>query len=137
MFGPPGYAYVYAIYGRYFCMNVTCEPPGLAGCILIRALEPLQGVSQMALNRSLQPGASPRQLTSGPGRLCLALGLTRPTHNALDLCDPASPLQIRDDGYPAPELIVTPRIGISAAVDWPLRFAVRGNPCVSGPRSMR
>ena len=137
IFGPPGFAYVYAIYGRYFCMNVTCEPPGVAGCILIRALEPLQGAARMALNRGLPPGASPRQLTSGPSRLCMALGLTRPTHNALDLCDPASPLQVRDDGYPAPNVLVTPRIGINVAVDFPLRFAIRGNPCVSGPRKLR
>jgi len=137
MFGPPGYAYVYAIYGRYFCMNVTCEPEGMAGCILIRALEPLEGADLMRLNRGLPPSAPPRQLTSGPSRLSMALGLTRPTHNALDLCDPASPLQIRDDGYPAPDVLITPRIGINVAIDFPLRFAIRGNPCVSGPRKLR
>ena len=137
IFGPPGHAYVYAIYGRYFCMNITCEPEGLAGCILIRALEPLRGADLMAANRGLQPGAPPRGLTSGPSRLCMALGLTRPTHNALDLCDPASPFQVRDDGHPTPDVLVTPRIGINVAVDFPLRFAIRGTPFVSGPRKMR
>jgi DNA-3-methyladenine glycosylase len=65
------------------------------------------------------------------------MGLTRLAHNGLDLLDPASPLQIRDDGTPMPEPLVTVRIGIHEAVDWPLRFAVPGNPCVSGPKKMR
>jgi DNA-3-methyladenine glycosylase len=65
------------------------------------------------------------------------MGLTRLTHNGLDLLDPASPLQIRDDGAPVPKPVVTVRIGIHEAVDWPLRFAVPGNLCVSGPKKMR
>jgi len=137
IFGPPGHAYVYAIYGRYFCMNITCEVDGLAGCVLVRALEPVIGLDLMAANRGLEPGAGPRELTSGPSRLCQAMGLTRLAHNGLDLLDPASPLQIRDDGTPMPEPLVTVRIGIHEAVDWPLRFAVPGNPCVSGPKKMR
>ena len=88
----------------------------------------------MALNRGLMPGAAARQLSSGPSRLCQALGLTRQTHNGLDLLDPASPLQVRDDGYTAGEVLVTPRIGIHEAADWPLRFALAGNACVSGAR---
>jgi DNA-3-methyladenine glycosylase len=136
IFGPPGHAYVYAIYGRYFCMNVTCEVEGTAGCILIRALEPLSGLAQMALNRGLPSNATPRQLTSGPSRLCQALALTRPTHNGLDLLDPASPLQLLDDGFAVSEVHVTPRIGIKHAVDWPLRFIMRENECVSGPRRL-
>jgi DNA-3-methyladenine glycosylase len=91
----------------------------------------------MAANRGLPPGATLRELTSGPSRLCQALGLTRLAHNGLDLLDPASPLQIRDDGHPVPKPLVTPRIGIHEAADWPLRFAVAGNPCVSGPKNMR
>jgi DNA-3-methyladenine glycosylase len=137
IFGPAGYAYVYAIYGRYFCMNISCEADGLAGCVLLRALEPVIGNDLMAANRGLEPGATPRELTSGPSRLCQALGLTRLAHNGLDLQDPASPLQVRDDGAPVPEPLVTPRIGIHEAADWPLRFAVPGNPCVSGPKKMR
>jgi DNA-3-methyladenine glycosylase len=73
IFGPAGHAYVYAIYGRYFCMNITCEPDGIAGCVLLRALEPLAApgsaeFAAMALNRGLQPGAPPSQLASGPRR---------------------------------------------------------------------
>jgi len=133
LFGPPGYAYVYSIYGRYFCMNVTCEPEGQAGCILIRALEPLVGHALMAANRGLAANASAWQLTGGPSRLCQAMGLTRESHNALNLLDPASPLLLLDDGYAAGQVVITPRIGIRHAVDWPLRFALAGNPCVSGP----
>jgi len=134
LFGPAGHAYVYAIYGRYFCMNVSCEETGQAGCVLLRALEPLAGQAQMALNRSLQPGATPSELTSGPSRLCQALGLTRASHNGRDLLDPASPLQILDDGFPVNEVLVTARIGIKHAVDWPLRFALPEHKCVSGSR---
>ena len=137
LFGPAGHAYVYAIYGRYFCMNITCEVEGKAGCILVRALEPLTGAEQMALNRGLALGVAARQLTSGPSRLCQALGLTRIGHNLVDLLDPASPLQVLDDGFPASEVLITPRIGIHEAVDWPLRFAIPGNHCVSGRKAMR
>src|SRR5471030_2607308 len=78
LFGPAGYAYVYSIYGRYFCMNVSCEAEGQAGCLLIRALEPVTGVEAMARNRGLPPNLAltdnvSRQLTSGPSRLCQAL----------------------------------------------------------------
>ena len=136
LFGPAAHAYVYAIYGRYFCMNIGCESEGRAGCVLLRALEPLAGAGQMALNRGLAPGAPGRQLTSGPSRLCQALSLTRQGHNGLDLLDPLSPLQVRDDGYQVTELRVTARIGIHEAVDWPLRFALQGHICVSGPKSL-
>jgi DNA-3-methyladenine glycosylase len=142
LFGPAGYAYVYAIYGRYFCMNISCEAEGRAGCVLLRALEPLAGVEQMALNRGLNANGLSgeklaRQLTSGPSRLCQALGLTRLTHNGLDVTDAASVLQVYDDGYPAGEVLVTPRIGIHEAVDWPLRFILSGHPCVSGPKTLQ
>jgi DNA-3-methyladenine glycosylase len=136
LFGPAAHAYVYAIYGRYFCMNVTCEPAGLAGCILLRALEPVLGLEQMAANRGLNVAAPARQLTSGPGRLCQALGLTRHQHNGLDLLDRASPLQLRDDGVSVSRVLVTPRIGIRHAVERPLRFALPGYPCVSGPGNL-
>ena len=137
LFGPAGHAYVYAIYGRYFCANISCEIEGRAGCVLVRALEPIAGQAQMALNRGLEPGASPRELTSGPSRLCQALGLTRLTHNGLDLTDPASALQVRDGGGPPADPLITVRIGINHARDWPLRFVLAGHACVSGPRSMR
>jgi DNA-3-methyladenine glycosylase len=137
IFGPAGHAYVYSIYGKYFCMNVSCEPEGQAGCVLVRALEPLHGAEQMRVNRGLEHGAKPSQLTAGPSRLCQALGLTRPTHNGLDLTDAASALQLLDDGFPEAEAHVTVRIGIRHAVDLPLRFILRGHPCVSGPRKLR
>jgi DNA-3-methyladenine glycosylase len=137
LFGPPGHAYIYSIYGRYFCANVSCEPEGLGSGVLFRALEPLAGLDRMARNRGLKPGTSPGQLTSGPGRLCQALGLSRLKHDGLDLTDPASPLQIRDDGCPDQEALVTVRIGITHAVDLPLRFVLRGHPCVSGPKRLR
>jgi DNA-3-methyladenine glycosylase len=136
IFGPPGHAYVYQIYGQYFCMNVTCEPEGQAGCILIRALEPVAGIPGMAANRGLPPSAPHPLLTSGPSRLCQALGLTRADHNGLDLLDSDSPLQLRDDGFIAPEALVTVRIGIRHAVDLPLRFSLPGHKCVSGRKSL-
>lgn len=136
IFGAPGHAYVYSIYGRYFCMNITCEPEGQAGCILLRALKPVAGLKQMARNRGLEGGAALRELTSGPSRLCLALGLTRAAHNGLDLLDPQSPLQVLDDGFRVGEVCVTVRIGIRHAVDLPLRFSLAGNTCVSGPKSL-
>ena len=136
LFGPAGHAYVYTIYGRYFCMNVSCEAEGHAGCVLLRALEPVTGADQMARNRGLTANAPKKQLTSGPSRLCQALGLTRMSHNGLDLLAAASPLQLRDDGYQVSEVLVTARIGIHAAEDWPLRFALAGHNYVSGPRSL-
>ena len=136
LFGPAGHAYVYSIYGRYFCMNITCEVEGRAGCVLLRALEPVAGLKQMARRRGLGPGATPRELTSGPSRLCQALGLKRIPHNGMDLLDAASPLQVRDDGYKVEEVLVTRRIGIRHAVDLPLRFAVAGNACVSGSKAL-
>jgi DNA-3-methyladenine glycosylase len=148
LFGHAGYAYVYSIYGQYFCMNVSCETEGQAGCLLIRALEPVVGAAQMAHNRGLDTNGITkgkaadrvaRQLTSGPSRLCQALEIVRASHNGLDLTDPKSHFQIRDDGFQVNEALLTPRIGINPsnpALDWPLRFAVPGHPCVSGPRSL-
>jgi DNA-3-methyladenine glycosylase len=136
MFGPAAHAYVYSIYGRYFCMNITCEKDGRAGCVLLRALEPVAGFDQMASNRGLGSDVPARQLTSGPSRLCQALGLTRPAHNGLDLLDPGSPLQVRDDGFRVRQMLVTSRIGISQAVDLPLRFALAEHSCVSGAKSI-
>ena len=136
LFGPAGHAYVYSIYGLYYCMNISCEREGQAGCLLLRALEPVIGIAEMARNRGLDEDAPLRMISSGPSRLCLALGLTRPGHNGLDVTDGASILQVREDGFPATEVVITPRIGIKHAVDWPLRFAFRGHPCVSGPRKL-
>jgi len=136
LFGPAGHAYVYSIYGLYYCMNISCERESLAGCLLLRALEPVTGIAEMARNRGLDEDAPARMIASGPSRLCLALGLTRATHNGLDVTNAKSPLQVREDGFSDPEVVVTPRIGIRHAVDLPLRFVVRGNACVSGPRRL-
>ncbi len=144
LFGHAGHAYVYSIYGRYFCMNVTCENEGQAGCVLIRALDPVAGFEQMAENRGLHWTAPltdqiARQLTSGPSRLCQAMAIVRTSHNGLDLTSRRSHFQIRDDGFQVTEAIATARIGINPsnpALDWPLRFAVPCHPCVSGPKSL-
>ncbi len=136
LWGAPGHAYVYFIYGMHACLNVSCEPAGVAGCVLVRALEPITGTREMAALRGLPPDTAPRLLTSGPGRLCQALGITRERLNGVDLLDPASELLLTEseDGWTPGEIHVTPRIGIRKAADRPLRFLLAGNPCVSGPR---
>ncbi len=131
MFGPPGRAYVYFIYGMHYCLNVSCEPDGQAGGVLFRALEPVSGMAEMARLRGLPDGASPRLLTSGPGRLCQALGIVRDGINGLDFTSRRSPLQICDDGYVPEGVTITPRIGISKASERPLRFLITGNTFVS------
>jgi len=136
IFGPAGHAYVYAIYGRSYCMNISCETEGKAGCVLLRALEPLTGMEEMARNRELRQDAAGRELTSGPGRLCQALGLTRAIHNGLDLLDPGSPLQVWECGIVVLEALVTPRIGIREGADRMLRFALPGCEYVSGPKRL-
>jgi DNA-3-methyladenine glycosylase len=136
LFGPPAHAYVYAIYGRYFCMNITCEVEGKAGCVLLRAVEPMVGRARMAANRGLAADAPASLIASGPGRLCMAMGLTRSAHNGLNVTSATSALQVRDGGERVLEVVTTVRIGIRHAVDWPLRFALRGHRCVSGPRRM-
>ncbi len=122
LFGPPGYAYVYFIYGMYDCLNFSCRPDGEPGGVLIRALEPVEGLKTMARLRGLASTANPKLLTSGPGRLCQALGITRANANGLDVTRAASPLQVRDDGFRPASILTTPRIGISKAIDKPLRF---------------
>jgi DNA-3-methyladenine glycosylase len=134
IFGPPGHAYVYFIYGMYNCLNVTCEPEGQAGCVLIRALEPVAGLDFMASHRRLAAGLKPALLTGGPGRLCQAMGITRAAHNGMDLISPLSELQIREPASSdcdLEEIAVTPRIGITKAAELPLRFMLAGNACVS------
>jgi DNA-3-methyladenine glycosylase len=136
LFGPAGHAYVYFIYGRYYCMNFSCEDEGRGGGVLLRAMEPVAGLEQMARNRKLPSGAPACELTGGPGRLCEAMGITRREHNGLDLVDPKSTLQVRDDGLRVTRVQVTRRIGIRHAVELPLRFALPGHPCVSGPKKI-
>ena len=121
MFGPPGHAYVYFIYGMYECMNVVTETDGTAGAVLIRALEPLRGIETM---RRRRPHAKREQdLTSGPGKLTIALGITR-RQNGADLT--RGPLTIHPPDHPLQfEIESTPRIGIRRCADWPLRFLLR------------
>jgi len=134
IFGPPGFAYVYFIYGNHYCLNVSCEPEGKAGCVLFRALEPLSGIEEMARARAIEIGgpADLPKLTSGPGRLCEAFGITRDRDNGCDLTSQNSSLWIGNDGYRARGIVATPRIGITKAADAPLRFLLGGNAFVSG-----
>jgi DNA-3-methyladenine glycosylase len=132
LFGPAGHAYVYFIYGMYYCLNFSCEPEGQAGCVLLRALEPIRGLEEMARQRGLPKSSAPCRLTSGPGRLCQALGITRSAINGVDVTQSDSPLQVGEDGFDPAEVVATPRIGIRKAADLPLRFLLKGNVCVSG-----
>jgi DNA-3-methyladenine glycosylase len=131
LFGPPGFAYVYFIYGMHFCLNISCEPDGQAGGVLLRALEPMEGLRTMARLRGLASTANPRLLASGPGRLCQALGIERETHNGIDVTNARSGLHVEDDGYEPGEIAALPRVGISKAADRPLRFTIAGNQFVS------
>jgi DNA-3-methyladenine glycosylase len=137
LFGPPGYAYSYFIYGNHYCLNVSCLPDGIAGGILFRALEPLEGIEEMARLRgvSVEKPNDLRKLTTGPGRLAEAFAITRQRDNEKDLTDASSDLLIAEDGYSPDRILVTPRIGISKAVERPLRYVIAGNAFVSGPRS--
>jgi DNA-3-methyladenine glycosylase len=131
IFGPAGHAYVYFIYGMYECLNLVAEPEGVAGCVLIRALEPVAGIELM---RQRRPAArKPEDLASGPGKLTLAMAITRAQNDA-DVTRGA--LVVRDTvEQRRVEIAVTPRIGITKCADLPLRFVMRGNRFVSGKTS--
>ena len=165
LFGPPGFAYVYFIYGNHYCLNVSCLPDGEAGGVLFRALEPIAGIELMAEARGIEvsamalrpiesriqassaSGAEPRsksaattgrpsvatlrKISSGPGRMSEALGVTRERDNGKNLASPRSDLQIVDDGYRARRVAVGPRIGITKSADHPLRYVIAGNLFVS------
>src|SRR5579864_4005283 len=132
LFGPPGHAYVYFIYGNHYCLNVSCLPDGTPGGILFRALEPINGIEEMFTLRGIPADSDLRRLTSGPGRMAAAFGITRERDNEKDLTSAKSDLYIADDGSPPPEVLITKRIGIKKAVDMPLRYIVAGNRFVSG-----
>jgi DNA-3-methyladenine glycosylase len=139
LFGPPGYAYVYFIYGNHYCLNVSCLPDGIAGGILFRALEPLVGMEQMAVARDVSVNSTRdlRKLTSGPGRLAEAFGITRARDNGKDLTSARSDLFIADAGYRVGRVLTTPRIGITKAARLPLRYVIAGNDFVSGVKRGR
>ena len=126
-----GHAYVYLAYGASFLLNVSSEAVGVGAGVLIRALEPLDGIPSMQRNRSLQ---NVRDLARGPGRLTVALDIDRRLDGA-DLCR-MGPLRLARDDIAAPEIGVSPRIGLSRETDRLLRFYVRGNPFVSGPKKL-
>jgi len=128
MFGPPGHLYSYLIYGMHVCANVVVGPPGRGAAVLIRALEPVEGVSAMIERRG---STAELNLCSGPGKLCQALGISL-DHDGLDLFDSESPVQLRPPDQPLTERIVTgPRIGITKAVDQPWRFGLADSPHLS------
>ena len=159
LFGPPGHAYVYFIYGKHYCLNVSCLPDGVPGCVLFRALEPVAGIEKMAEARGIVWRRAPspvqaerssaafggrrtsefamakesdlRKITSGPGRLTEALAITRARDNGKSLVSPRSDLRIADDGYRVGRVVVGPRIGITKSADHPLRYRIAGNAFVS------
>ena len=157
MFGPPGHAYVYLVYGMYDCLNVVTEPAGDPAALLVRAVEPLEGVEAMRVDRIVRATTrrrrdaeqaaaeaeridrlSPQRLASGPGLVTAAFGIDT-GWTGMDLCDPGSPLRLETapPGEPAPDVVATPRIGIAyAGAAWaarPWRFVERGNRSASGP----
>jgi DNA-3-methyladenine glycosylase len=162
MFGPPGYAYVYLVYGMYDCLNVVTEPSGTPAALLIRAVEPLEGVELMRLDRAARAGSRHRgrapdrheadaervgqldshRLASGPGLVGAAFGLDR-GWTGTDLCDPVSPLRLEaaSEEEAMPAVLDTPRIGIDGAGQpWttlPWRLSLAGHPSVSGSARAR
>jgi DNA-3-methyladenine glycosylase len=126
LFGPPGSWYVYLSYGMHWCANLVCQRAGLASAVLLRALEPLDGLEAMRRRRG---GVLDRDLCSGPGKLCQALGMTRELDGARMA---RSPVVVRPaEGWEKAAVAVTPRIGITKAADWPLRFHLTGSPWLS------
>ena len=129
IFGPPGRAYVYLCYGMHECLNLVAEPDGRAGCVLVRALEPLLGIQEIQRRRPRSKRLS--DLASGPGKLTLALGVTR-SRNGVDVT--RGPLTVRASRAPEPlEVVTTTRVGISASRDLPYRFYIKDNEFVSKP----
>jgi len=130
MFGPPGYAYVYRSYGIHWCLNFVCEPEGSASAVLIRAIEPLEGLAKMRRRRKLaQRHLDERLLCSGPGRLAQALGVTR-LHNGLALDRLPFELYGREETL---EVAVGVRIGITKAADMPWRYGLKDSEFLSKP----
>ncbi len=126
-----GHAYVYLAYGTSFMLNVSSEVSGVGAGVLIRAIEPTDGIAIMQRNRGTE---RVRDLARGPGRLCAALGIDRRL-DGIDLCQ-AGRLWLGCDGHAPDEIGQSKRIGITRAADSPLRFYVRGNPFVSGSQAL-
>ena len=162
MFGPPGHAYVYLVYGMHACLNVVTEREGSPAALLVRAVEPLEGMERMRADRIARAAANRREpsperttsdlerlqatadarLASGPGLVAAAFGLDT-NWTGMDLCDAASPLRLesRPADEPPPSIRATPRIGIGYAGEpWtirPWRLGIAGHPSVSGPTGAR
>jgi DNA-3-methyladenine glycosylase len=163
MYGPPGIAYVYLVYGMYDCLNIVTEPAGQPAALLVRAVEPVEGIEAMRSGRLASwrqrrkepptgeageaeaarlDGLPAERLASGPGLVAAAFGIDR-TMTGLDLLDPDSPLRLEaaPPGEPRPAIETTPRIGIGYAgspwTDVPWRFVVADHPSVSGPPARR
>jgi DNA-3-methyladenine glycosylase len=140
LFGPPGYAYVYFIYGNHYCLNVSCLPDGVPGGVLFRAFEPIAGIGEMAAARGielanesdLQNVTLLKKISSGPGRMAEAMEITRARDNGKSLMSAKSDLHLADDGYRVRRVMVTARIGIVKSAEHPLRFFIAGNAFVSG-----
>ncbi len=135
MYGPPGHAYVYFSYGMHWCLNLVCEQEGRASAVLLRAGEVVAGED---LARHRRPaGTGFARLASGPANLAAVLGLDG-SWDGVDVVPRGSALRLRP-GRPVaePDVVAGPRVGISRAADWPWRFHVAGNPCVSGSRRAR
>ncbi len=131
MYGLPGFAYIYFIYGMYHCLNFVTEPKGHPAAVLLRAAEPVEGIEIMA---ERAPHSAHRTILSGPGKFCRAFGLTR-EQNGLDLT--GSILYLEDRGEASPVISRSPRIGIRVGVEHLWRFYDRNSEAVSGPRSLK
>lgn len=137
MFGPPGHAYIYFVYGMYYCFNVVTAPSGVGEAVLIRALEPVEGIWLMEKRRR-EAGKCPKKLdvaslTNGPGKLVIAMGMTREMNGA-SLISSRLKILPADSLSPVPKkmpIVTTTRIGISTGNHLPLRFYIKGNPFVS------
>jgi DNA-3-methyladenine glycosylase len=129
LFGPPGHAYVYRSYGVHALLNTVCEPRGVGAAVLIRALEPVDGIEEMQIRRGLE---SVRSLCSGPGKLTQALGISL-GDNGVDLVDGPIRISARPDGWRDVPVAVDARIGITKAVELPWRFCAAGSRFLSRP----
>lgn len=132
LFGPPGLAYVYRSYGIHALLNAVCEPAGVGAAVLIRALEPVDGVELMAERRGVAGSRRRRDLCSGPGKLTQALGISLEA-NGSDLARGPVVISARDPARPGADVVIGRRIGITKAVELPWRFCAAGSPHLSAP----
>ncbi len=132
LYGRPGLSYVYFIYGMHWCFNAVTRGEGLPSAVLVRAVQPVRGLELMQRRRPTVRGVN---ISNGPGKLCYAMGIDG-SMNALSL--QRGRLVIREGvQVPAEEIVITPRIGITKAADWPLRYFIAGNEWVSGLRNQK